>query len=400
MSRQLRGTPLPRATDAISEAVAAKSAALVALRRQLHATPELAFKEAATAKIIADRLTAVGIAVKTAVGRTGVVGVLDSGLPGPTLMVRADIDGLPITEHTGLPFASTNGAMHACGHDGHIAAAIGTAEILAGLKSNIKGRVVFAFQPAEEIVSGALAMEADGLFVTTKPDRVIGLHIWNQLPTGTVGVNRGTVFASADAFRITVKGRGGHGALPHQTIDPLVATAQIVSAAQTIVSREVPPNEMGVVTFGQFHGGSAPNVIADTATVEGTYRAYRPEIRSLIASALQRITAGVAGSFRCEADYEHLFGSPPVINDARVADWVAKMAAAVVGEERVSPHDPVSVGDDMAEFLNRAPGCYFLLGGAKDGAAPHHNARFDFDEACIPLGVEIMARAALDFLAR
>jgi amidohydrolase len=288
--------------------------------------------------------------------------------------------------------------MHACGHDGHMAMAVGAAEVLSRLKARLRGRVVFVFQPAEEVVGGALKMLADGLFETSKPDRVIGLHLWNQLPAGKVFVNRGTVFASADAFRLTVTGRGGHGALPHLSVDPVVAAAQMISAVQTVVSREIPPNEMGVVTFGQLHGGSAPNVIADQVVAEGTVRAYKPEIRQKIFEAVQRVAAGVASGLRAEAKFERLYGSPPVINNPEVATWAARHAAATVGEENVGDHDPVSVGDDMAEFLNRAPGCYFLLGAARQGAAPHHNARFDFDEACLPIGTEIFVRAALDFL--
>jgi amidohydrolase len=385
-------------TDPISQAIHRKRDDLAALRRRLHAIPELGFKETQTASVIADRLRGAGLAVQTGVGKTGVVGVLDSGRPGPTLMVRADIDGLPVVEQTSLPFASTNGAMHACGHDGHITMAVGAAEVLAGMKPQLRGRVVFAFQPAEEVVSGALAMFSDGLLETTRPGRVIGVHLWNQLPAGRIGVNRGTVFASADAFRLTVTGRGGHGALPHLAVDPVVAAAQIVSTAQTVVSREVPPNEMGVVTFGQVHGGTASNVIADRVVIEGTIRAYRPEIRKLIFDAVPRVAAGVASGLRCEAKLEHLFGSPPVINNPEVAAWVGKIATAVAGENPVGEHDPVSVGDDMAEFLNRVPGCYFLLGAAKKGAEPHHNARFDFDEACLPIGTEVFVRAAADYL--
>ncbi len=392
--------------DTIRDAVTSKRDDLVALRRQLHAVPELAFKEVQTSALIAARLRAAGLKVETGVGRTGVVAVLDgtprqaqgARSPGPTLMVRADIDGLPVRELTGLPFASQNGAMHACGHDSHITMAIGAAEALAHMRDRVRGRVIFAFQPAEEVVQGALAMLGDGLFERYKPDRVIGLHVWNQLPAGKVFVNRGTVFASADAVRITVSGRGGHGALPHLSVDPVVAAAQIISAAQTVVSREVPPNEMGVLTFGQVHGGSAPNVIADQVVLEGTVRAYRPEVRKLIFDALPRVAAGVAQGLRCEAKFEHLYGSPPVINNADVADWLGKVATQVVGEDGVASHDPVSVGDDMAEFLNRAPGAYFLLGAAKDAAESHHNARFDIDEACLPIGTEVFVRAALDYL--
>lgn len=372
---------------------------MVALRRDLHAVPELGFQETRTAGIIAEHLTAAGLAVRSEVGGTGVVGVLEGGRPGPTLMIRADIDALPVQELTGLPFASRNGNMHACGHDGHIVMALAAADSLSSLRESLAGRVVFVFQPAEEITQGALAMIDDDLIEGRQPDRLIGLHLWNQIPTGQVAVNRGTVFASADAIRITVMGRGGHGALPHLAIDPVVAAAQIVSNAQTVVSREIPPNEMGVLTFGQIHGGVAPNVITDEVTIEGTVRAYTQENRSRILAAAERIAVQTGGALRAEVRFERLYGAPPVENDPEIAEFVAKHAAEVVGTDHVGEASPVSVGDDMAEFLNRTPGCYFLLGAAKEGTQPHHNAQFDFDEGCLALGTEIFVRCALDFLS-
>jgi amidohydrolase len=385
--------------DPIRDAVQQRVPAMNEMRRKLHAMPELGFQENATAAYIAERLSTAGLEVHKGIGKTGVVGVLRGSSDGPQLMIRADIDGLPVIEKTGLEFASKNGNMHACGHDGHITMALQAAGILSGMKSNLKGTVVFAFQPAEEIVSGAIAMDKDGLFDRWKSDRVIGTHLWNQLPTGFVGVNLGTVFASADAIRIVVTGKGGHGAMPHMTVDPVATAAQVVATAQTIVSRELPPNEMGVVTFGQIHGGSAPNVIADNVVVEGTVRAYKPEIREQILASLKRITSNVASAMRASTTFEHLHGAPPVINDPDVAAWTAGIAAQVVGEENVDESPPVSVGDDMAEFLNRIPGTYFLLGAAKPGTEGHHNARFDFDPACLPTGTEIFVRSALDFLS-
>jgi amidohydrolase len=289
--------------------------------------------------------------------------------------------------------------MHACGHDGHIAIAIGAAELLSQRTGDLAGRLVFVFQPAEEFVEGAKAMIADDVMADYAPDRVIGLHLWNQLETGRVGVNRGTVFASADIIRLTITGRGGHGALPHLSVDPVVISAQVVSALQTIVSREISPNQMGVVTIGEIKGGSAGNVIADYVTLNGTVRAYTPEVRETIMAAIERTAKGVAGGLRGEAEMEILHGAPPVINNPDVADFVSGIAAGVVGADSVAEHEPVSVGDDMAEFLNRAPGCYFLLGAGGPDRAPHHNARFDFDEECLPTGVEIFARAALAYLS-
>jgi len=384
--------------DEIANEIRGMTDTLIALRRKLHACPELGFEERQTAGIIENRLRDAGLSVRTGVGKTGLVGILDGAGPGPTLMIRADIDALPITEETGLPFASTNGRMHACGHDGHMAMVVGTAEALSRHRGCLRGRVVFVFQPAEEITGGARAMIDDGVLDEAKPDRLIGLHLWNQVPFGRVGVNEGIVFASADAIRLTIRGRGGHGALPHTAIDPLVTAAETVSTLQTVISREVPPNQMGVLTFGQIHGGSAPNVIADEVVLEGTVRAYTPEVRRQILDAAQRIASGVASGMRATATLERLYGAPPVVNDPEVAAFVARHAAAVVGEENVGELEPLSVGDDMAEFLNRVPGCYFLLGAAKKGTESHHNSRFDFDERCLPMGTEILVRAALDYL--
>ncbi len=392
--------------DAISDLVAARSAEIIETRRKFHVIPELGFEENETAQAIADRLTAAGLEVETGIGKTGLVGVLRGANPGPTLMIRADIDGLPVDELTGLDFASTNGRMHACGHDGHITMALVAAEILAGLKDQLAGTLIFVFQPAEEIVMGALAMIDDGLFEKYTADRVIGTHLWNQIPTGTIGVNRATVFASADQFRLTVHGKGGHGAMPHTTIDPVAAIAEIISTAQTVVSREVPPNDMGVLTFGQIHGGSAPNVIADNVTVEGTVRAYTPETRIQIMQALERISSNVASAMRASTSFERIHGAPPVINNPEVAAWVTQQASLVVGEGNAREWEPVSVGDDMAEFNDRIPGVYFLLGAAHDdatvaerGIEGHHNAKFDWNEDCLPLGIEVFVRSAVDYLS-
>ena len=384
--------------DAVTDQVAEALPGLIELRRDLHENPELGFYETRTAGIIAGRLNDAGMNVKAEVGGTGVVGVLDTGRAGPTLMIRADIDALPVAELGDLPFASTNGNMHACGHDGHITMALGAAELLASRKDELTGKLVFVFQPAEEFVEGAKAMIADEVMSDHSPDRVIGLHLWNQYDTGFVGVNEATVFASADQFELTVTGKGGHGALPHTAIDPVAISAQVISALQTVVSREIAPNAMGVVTVGQVIGGTAPNVIADFVTIRGTIRAFTADIREKIISALERIAKGVAESLRGGAEFKLLNGAPPVVNDPDVAAWVAGIAELVPGVDKVGPHEEVPVGDDMAEFINRVPGAYFLLGAGDPVRPPHHNARFVFDEECLPLGVEIFARAALDYL--
>ena len=382
--------------DEISQLVSARSNDIIATRRYLHARPETGFQEHETASYIANRLRDAGLEVQEGIGGTGIVARLKGGKPGRTLAIRADIDGLPIDELTGLEFASTNGRMHACGHDGHIAMALTAAEILAGMSEQIVGDVVFIFQPSEELCNGAVAMIEDGAMELIDADVVIGTHLWNQTPIGYVGVNQSTVFAGADLFEITVKGHGGHGAMPHLTVDPVVAASNIINACQTVVAREISPQEMGVVTFGSVHGGSAGNVIADDVKLNGTIRAYNAETHKTIAESVQRITSKVAESMRATATYTRLAGTPPVINNSDVANWVSSLAMQSAGEDSVGQIEPISVGDDMAEFMNRIPGTYFILGASKEGTEGHHNAKFDFDEACLPIGTEIFVRAALD----
>ena len=368
--------------DLASTLVAARHSDIISTRRYLHARPETGFQEEKTSAYIASRLRKVGLEVHERLGKTGIVAKLRGGKEGRTLAIRADIDALPIDELTGLEFASTNGAMHACGHDGHITMALTAAEILAANREDIAGNVSFIFQPSEEIAQGALAMIADGAMEIADPDMVIGTHLWNQMPMGYVGVNQSTVFAAADMFKLTVGGHGGHGAMPHLTVDPVIAAANIINACQTVVAREISPQAMGVVTFGSIHGGSAGNVIADEVEILGTIRAYTPEIHRTISDAVPRIAANVAEALRCEAKFERLAGSPAVINNPEVANWVSGLAMQTIGEDSVGEYEPISVGDDMAEFINRVPGTYFILGASKEGTEGHHNAKFDYDEAC------------------
>ncbi len=372
---------------------------LVNHRRILHSIPELGFEEHKTSKYIQDELNKLGIPFKTNYGKTGVVGLIKGGLgEGRSIMIRADIDGLPLTEETGLDFASKNGAMHACGHDGHISILLETARILQSLKDSIKGEIILCFQPAEEIVQGALAMIDDGLFEDYHPERVLGLHIWNQLPSGFVGVNDSAGFASADAFSLEIKGRGGHGALPHLNVDPIVAASNIISNAQTIVSREISPQDPGVLTFGKIESGFAPNIIPDSVSIEGTIRAYSQEVRERIYSSLERISKLGAESMRSTATTEIMYGAGPVVNEQEVASWVRDKAREVLDPSLVGPTEPVSVGDDMAEFLQRIPGVYFLLGASVGNKYPHHNTRFDFDEKAMINGVKVFLSCTLDFL--
>lgn len=381
----------------ISEYIHIHTPDIIATRRFLHAHPETSFNEKQTAAYIAQRLQKAGLQVTQNIGQTGLIAQIEGDNPGKNLVIRADIDALPIDELTKLEFASTNGAMHACGHDGHIAMAIAAAEILAQLKNHINGKIYFVFQPAEEIGLGAIAMIKDGIMdIINDAQAVIGTHIWNQTPNGYVGINQATVFAAADMFKVNITGFGGHGAMPHNTVDPLITAANIINTAQTIVAREIPPQEMGVVTFGSIHGGNAGNVIADSVEMNGTIRAYNPETHQTIKNAMQRIITQTAKALKADAQYTHISGIPPVVNNPKIANWVARSAIQTVGEDHVGPIEPISVGDDMAEFMNRIPGTYFILGASKQNAEGHHNAKFDFNEKCLPIGTEIFVRSALN----
>jgi amidohydrolase len=393
----------PTPADDLRRDVLSRRARLVELRRHFHRHPELANEEHATAAAIAEHLRAAGLELRTGVGGTGVVALVRGAAPGRTLLIRADIDALPVLEANATEYTSaTPGKMHACGHDGHIAIALVLAELLAARRGQMRGNVKFAFQPAEEVVGGAEPMVADGVLRDPDVDAVIGLHLWSPVPVGSVTVQAGPFFASADAVTLRVTGRGGHGAMPHHNVDPIVAAAQIITAAQTLVSRELAPSATGVVTFGMIHGGTATNVVADSVELGGTIRAYDPADRELLLRRLSEMARGMAGALRADADLERGPGIGACVNDPAITALVRRAAAATVGEDHLTPGDgrqPVS--DDMAVFLAAVPGCYFLVGvgnPAKGITAPHHSNRFDLDEDALPIGVEVMARAALEFL--
>lgn len=375
---------------------------LIALRRDLHAHPELAFQEERTAGIVEARLRAAGLEVRTGLARTGVVGVLRGGSPGRTVLVRADMDALPIQEASEVSYRSQiPGCMHACGHDGHTAIAVVLAELLSERRAEMAGTLVFAFQPAEEITSGALPMIEAGVMDAPPVDAVVGLHLWNDLPVGTVALSPGPVFGSVDEIMISIEGRGGHGAIPHQAVDPIVAAAHVVTALQTIVSRETAPLDAAVVTIGTIHSGTAFNIIPDRVEMRGTVRAFTGEIRERTLRRVEEIVVGVAGAVRCGATVTNRFGCPPVVNDAAVTAVVRDVAVAVVADERVVDLKPTTGSDDVAYFLQRAPGCYFAVGSHNRDRgldAAHHNPRFDFDEEALVIGAKVLGGAALRLL--
>ena len=360
--------------------------ALVRMRRDLHRHPEIAFEEAGTAAKIADALDRLDISPRHGVGRTGVSADLGTG--GDRLLVRADMDGLPLTEASGVDFESeTPGRMHACGHDGHVAIALAVA---ARLARNPAARPLrFLFQPAEERGGGARACVADG--VLDGVDAAVGLHLWNQLPVGRVGINRGALMAAVDEFEIHVEGRGGHGAAPHETSDPIVAAARIVEAVQTIVSREVSPLDAAVVTIASIHGGDAFNVIPSDVRLTGTVRWFRDATGKAIASKLERIVSATAAAAGVSARLDYRRINRPTVNDRGIADVVIEAAVQLLGEENVETETRTMGGEDMSVYLDAVPGCFFFVGSAPAGPhRPHHSPRFAIDERALAIGVALM----------
>ncbi len=385
----------------LNRAVDARNEDMVAMRRDLHRNPELSFKEHRTAGIVADKLKESGLdEVQTGVGRTGVLGTLRGGLPGKTLLIRADMDALPILEDVDVEYKSRNPwVMHACGHDGHVSIALAVASIMAANRDKIAGTVKFAFQPAEEIVSGAKPMIDEGIM--NGVDACIGLHLGNQLEVGKVAMNAGPTMANVDNIEITVKGRGGHGSQPEKAIDSIAVAAYVVTTIQTIVSREIAPSEPAVITFGTINGGFVSNVIAPEVKLTGTVRSYNSEVRDLMIRRIEEIATGVARSMRCELKFDVTYSCPAVVNDAGMSDFVRQSAIRIMGEENVAPLKPIMGSDDMALFLKAAPGCYFVVGSGSTTREtfPHHHPRFDIEEGSLPVGVKTMARTAFDYLS-
>ena len=371
---------------------------LVRMRRDLHAHPELSFHEEWTARYVADRLDDLPLDNLRLVGTTGVVADVIGKLPGRTVLVRADMDGLPLSETADVPFRSREeGVMHACGHDFHMAIALALAGELAVNQQRLPGTVRFLFQPAEECAGGAKPMIEAG--VLDRVDRVIGLHVWSELDTGKVSVREGAMMASADQFALTIRGLGGHGALPHMTIDAVVIAAEVITALQTLVSRETQPTAPVVLTLGSVHGGSAPNIIAGEVVIRGTLRTFDAQLRARLLKRIAELAAGIAAAMRGSCEFRHESGAPPVINNAAMASLVRDAAEDVVGRDNVVPFEPLMVGEDFAYFLEDRPGCFFLLGGAPGGPrAVHHTSDFRIDEACLPIGLRVMSAAVLRLL--
>jgi hippurate hydrolase len=392
--------------DPVLPGIRAIEAEMVALRRHIHAHPELAFEEFATADLVAARLAEWGYAVHRGLGGTGVVGTLRLGSSPRVLGLRADMDALPIHEETGLPYASTHaGKMHACGHDGHTAILLAAARHLAQ-ERHFDGTLHLIFQPAEEGLGGGRKMIEDGLFEQFPCDAIFALHNMPGHPVGTFGFMGGPFMASSDSVTITVKGRGGHGSAPHLAADPVVAAAHIVLALQTIVSRNVDPREMAVISVGAIHGGDAPNVIPGSVLMRLTVRAYRPEIRALLRERITALVQAQAATLGVQAEVDYHWRYPALVNDVASTDFARQVALDWLGEDGLMPNlQPLTGSEDFSFMLEQCPGSYLIVGnGVGDthgtGGCMVHNPGYDFNDACLPLASTYWVKLTERFLAR
>jgi amidohydrolase len=373
-----------------------------ALRRDFHRHPELGFQEIRTAGIVARELSQLGIEVSSGVGKTGVIGILEGDHPGPTVLVRFDMDALPIEEETQAEYASLNsGVMHACGHDGHTAIGLTVARMLNNRRAELAGSVKLVFQPAEEGLGGARAMLVDGVLGNPRPDLTLALHLWNEKPYGWLGVTPGPAMAASETFSVKLIGSGGHGASPHLTIDPVLAAAHVTTTLQSIVARNVSPLDTAVISVTSIQAGEAFNVIPSTALLKGTIRTYLPHVRQLVLERFRDVVTGVAQALGCQAEIDLQEVTPAVINDPQVSARVQEVARRLFPEAELSTTERTMGSEDMAYMMQDIPGCYFFIGSnnsARGLNAPHHHPKFDFDERALPRAAALMAAAACEFL--
>lgn len=372
---------------------------VINLRRYFHENPELSWEEVNTSKRIRKELEEMNIPYEL-VKDIGVIGHIKGKGEGKRLGIRADIDALPVKEETGLSFASKNeGVMHACGHDAHISILLGAAKILNELKDEFKGEILIIFQPAEEYIQDSGAKYLSQVPEIKSLDRIIGLHIWGDIDSGSASLNEGPIMASADTFDIYIKGISGHGASPHKSIDPIIAGSMVVNALQTIVSRENDPLEPQVISVTAFNSGNSKNVIPETAHLEGTTRSFNNDLRSKYKSEMQRVLEGVAITTRAEIKLDYHDGTPATVNEKESTEMGIEVAKEVFKDGFIEDYPQLMGGEDFAKYLLNIPGCFLLLGGAgKKGKIAQHNEKFDIDEDALKLGVEYFVKYAIKYL--
>jgi len=372
------------------------------LRRDFHRFPELGFQERRTAGIVARELSQLGLEIRTGMAETGVVALIEGKQPGPVVLLRFDMDALPIQEQTGAEYASQNpGVMHACGHDGHTAIGLTVARLLHASRLEWSGTVKLVFQPAEEGLGGAKRMVAEGLLENPIPDVALGLHLWNERPLGWLGITSGPVMSAAETFKVRLTGKGGHAAAPHLAIDPVLAAAQVVSGLQSIVSRNVAPLQTAVVSVTTIHAGEVFNVIPTQVEMQGTIRTFEPVVRQKVLRRFEQIVRGVAVAFECEADIELNPVSPAVVNDAAITQRVQEIAKSLLPDNQISSDERTMGSEDMSFILEQVPGCYIFIGSANTARgldAAHHHPRFDFDEQALPRAAALLEACTRSYL--
>lgn len=372
---------------------------ITAIRQTIHTHPELKYEEYATAELIANYLQRWGYTITTGIAKTGISAVIDSGKPGKTVALRADMDGLPILEQTGLPYASKNvGKMHACGHDGHMATLLAVAATLTHCRDQFKGRIKLIFQPAEEGGAGALEMIKHGVLENPKVDAIFGYHNI-PMPIGTIGVKSGCIFAGANFFSIKIRGKGGHAAFPERAIDPIWIGSNIIQALQSVVTRNLSALQPVVLSVTEFHGGNTVNVIPEEARITVSLRTTSAHTRDKALGLCQKISAGIAESFGGQAEMEMLHECPPTVNHVEEAEWVLRTAHELFGESKtIHLNDPLMVTEDFAYFLEKVPGCFFVVGNGEDVVL--HTPHYNFQDSIIPVAASLLMQTAMSYLNR
>lgn len=375
---------------------------IVALRRDFHEHPELGYEEVRTAGIVAERLRALGLEVRTGVATTGVIGILRGGKPGPTVLVRADMDALPVEEANDWAWkSSVAGKMHACGHDAHMSIGLTVARLFATERDDLAGTLKFMFQPAEEGLGGARVMLEEGLLDDPRPDYALALHVWSDIEVGKVALKTGPVMACADRFSARIAGRGGHGAIPQQTVDPIVIASQIILALQTTISRNLDPLQPAVVTVGKVWAGTAFNVIPGEAHLEGTVRSFDEGVRTLLERRCREIVEELPRAFGAVGEFHYQRDFPATVNNPQVTETVSRAISHELGAENVIEFVPTMGAEDMSLVLEQVPGCYFFVGGRNpiiDAVYPHHHAKFNIDEKALFIGARAMVAAVKECL--
>jgi amidohydrolase len=378
---------------------------IIKCRRDLHQIPEIGLNLPKTSAYVSNELKNMGIEFRENVGVSGIVGLIRGSKEGKTIALRADMDALPIKEETGLPFASGNGNMHACGHDAHAAILLGVSKILSENKDKIKGNVKLIFQPAEEGPGGAKPMLSEGAFENPKVDAILGLHVGNLmqgLKKGSIVVSYDSMMACLDRFRLKLIGKGCHGAYPETGVDPVVMTGNFLTVLQTIVSREIAATDNAVVTVGKIHGGQAYNIIPNCVELEGTVRAVHQSVREYLADRLEGIAKGISEAMRGTYEFDYTFGYPPLVNDEEFTKSFVSSAKKIMPEEDIiTLKKPVMGGEDMAYFLNEVPGTFFFVNNPQEVEGqcyPHHNSKFDIDESVLLRAAALLVQGTLDFL--